>query len=142
MVRSIFGTGTGYTDWSANFLEWTKENGHGFFIEFVHDKRATPVWYRMYTNKMSNENWYQMTFSEKYGVQISARSRKITCKKPKDRSTVYLKCSQDSHEVVKEFLRLYCLKNTKPSYMTVFLSFLFQIKCVFQINIQHEVLKY
>ena len=32
-----FGTNTPFDDWKANFLEWTKNNGHGLFMNFVQD---------------------------------------------------------------------------------------------------------
>ena len=58
-------TGTYYTDWRSNFLEWMKENGHGFSIKFVRDERAIPLSYLLYTHTISNTNWYQTFFSKK-----------------------------------------------------------------------------
>ena len=52
------GTNSVYTDWNTNFLEWSKDNGHGLFMKYVQDERITPVGYLLYTHKMSNSPWY------------------------------------------------------------------------------------
>ena len=114
------GTNTEYADWNTNFLEWTKDNGHGVYKKFVQDERLTVVGYLLYTHKMSNSPWYQSVLSKKSTFPIAARFRKISGQKPKDRAAVHLECSRTNHEQVKAFLRIHCSKNTKPPFLTGF----------------------
>ena len=114
------GTNTGFDDWKLTFLEWTKNHGHGLYVKFVQDERTTPAGYLLSTHKMSNSTWYQELISEKCKMPVSARFRKISGQKSKDRSAVHLECSRANHEQVKAFLRIHCSKTTKPPYLTGF----------------------
>lgn len=72
------GKNTPFDDWEANFLEWTKNNGHCLFMNFVQDERTTPVGSLLYTHNMSNVPWYQTLLSKKSGIRISARFRNMS----------------------------------------------------------------
>ena len=104
------GTNSVYTDWNTNFLEWSKDNGHGLFMKYVQDERITPVGYLLYTHKMSNSPWYQSLLSKKCGIPIAAHFRKISGQKSKEGTAAHLECARNNHEAVKAFLRLHCLK--------------------------------
>ena len=110
------GTNMSFNDWKSNFLECTKENGHGMFLKIVQDERNTPIGYLLYTHKTSNAPWYQTILSKKFGIPIVVRFRKISGQKSKDRAVVHLEYARDNHNQVKEFLRLHCSKNTNPPY--------------------------
>jgi len=116
----FIGTNSTYQDWNTNFLEWTKDNGHGLFLKYVQDERLTVAGYLLYTHKMSNSPWYQALLSKKSNIPIAARFRKISGQKPRERAAIHIECARDNHDGVKTFLRQHCSKNTKPPYLTGF----------------------
>ena len=87
VYRQVYiGTNSEYKDWNTNFLEWTKDSGHGLFIKYVRDERITPVGCLLYAHKMLNSHLNQTTLSKECGVLIAARFRKISDQKSRERS--------------------------------------------------------
>ena len=98
------GTNSMYTDWNTNFLEWSKDNGHGLFLKYVQDERLTVAGCLLYTHKMSNAPWYQALLSKKSKIRMAARFRKISGQKHRERAAIHLECARDNHDEAKAFL--------------------------------------
>lgn len=110
-----------FEDWNSNFLEWTKDKGHNLVFKYVQNEYTTPIGYLLYTHKVSNAPWYQAILSKKSGIPIAYMFHKILGQKTRDRAEAHLEFTSSQHEQIKEFVRIYYSKNTKPPYIPGFL---------------------